>query len=337
MKKMLKPGLSVYLTIALAFSGCSLIDDDNDVTITTERKMLLSQLREWTVDGIVYQEKEEYKYDANGNRIKKETTHIDDGIVSSVTTEEFNANGDHLEYVFINDGEVKEKYKYRYDQHGREVTVYQNDKLIKESRYEYNGNTVNFSTTQYTDKGTKKTDGTEVYTDSDLKYMVSSKSEVVEADGQKSIEEIKCSYKYDGNGNIIETTTESTSDGIPTWFIQTSIDGNQSITLKISYYHGEENMNFYDETVYTDSNREYILYHKYNATGVSWGTNITEEYYEYNDEGNLIESTFYENDILGSKNTNYVYKNNIVTYTNENYDDNGNTTTRYYYTLTYEE
>ena len=212
MKKMLKPGLSVYLTIALAFSGCSLIDDDNDVTITTERKMLLSQLREWTVDGIVYQEKEEYKYDANGNRIKKETTHIDDGIVSSVTTEEFNANGDPLEYVFINDGEVKEKNKYRYDQHGREVTVYQNDKLIRESRYEYNGNTVNFSTTQYTDKGTKKNDGTEVYTDSDLKYMVSSKSEVVEADGQKSIEEIKCSYKYDGNGNIIETTTESTSD-----------------------------------------------------------------------------------------------------------------------------
>lgn len=336
MKKMLKPGLSVYLTIALAFSGCSLIDDDNDVTITTERKMLLSQLREWTVDGIVYQEKEEYKYDANGNRIKKETTHIDDGIVSSVTTEEFNANGDLLEYVFINDGEVKEKNKYRYDQHGRAITVYQNDKLIIESRYEYNGNTVNFSTTQYTDKGTKKTDGTEVYTDSDLKYMVSSKSEVVEADGQKSIEEIKCSYKYDGNGNIIETTTEGTSDGIPTWFRQTSIDGNISTSSNISYNdNGEPQIQNYYYTEYTNSNCENPIYNKHEYHG--FNTNNTEEYYEYNDEGNLIESTFYENDILRNKNTNYEYKNNIKTFTSYSYDGNGEIFQTDNYTLTYEQ
>ena len=341
MKKMLKPGLSIYLTIALAFSGCSLIDDDNDVTITTERKMLLSLFCKKDVNGIIYQEKTEYKYDANGNRIKKETTHIDNNNDSSVFTYEYkyDFNRKLLEEVQIKNGEQIKKTENTYDQQGNLIKVIENDKLKEEYDYKYNGKNVIFSTIQYTDQGIRKTVGTEVYTDSDLKYMVSSKSEVEDANGNKSIEESNYSYKYDGNGNIIETTEKCNIDGIPAWVSQITINGSDS-TYSYTQYdkNGVEIQYNYDYTQYTDTYRNKISYHKYEESGENWEPNISEEFYRYNDDGNVVEITYYKNGIfLYCKSTNYVYNNNIETFTIYWYDKNENIEQTNYYTLTYEQ
>lgn len=329
MNKMLKSGLSAYLTIALAFSGCSLIDDDNEATITTERKMLLSE--EWYIDGTNIKEKTEYKYNANGNIIEKIVTNTnDDGV--SIEKHEYDKKGN--ETAVYKNGELISECEY--DEEGNITAVYENGVLIMKSVYKYEGNTVYITTEDFSSG--KITEETQVYTDTDRKQLKESKRHVINGDGTTEDYETTCTYEDYGNGNGTTTTT-TCKNGIPVNVIINSINGDYTTnTIKSFNADGEETMSVTQESLFTDTNRKRLRKYESIYSNI-WGSNNNDRHeYTYNfDETQCTKVMFYENDILRNCDKDFVYKNNIVTYTKENYDDNGNTTTRYYYKLTYEE
>ena len=329
MKKMLKSGLSACLTIALAFSGCSLIDDDNEVTITSERKMLLSE--EWYIDGTNITEKKEYKYDANGNRIEEKRTNTnDDGV--SIEKHEYDEEGNETA-VYENDELIR---KYEYDEDGNKTAEYKNGVLIIKSVYKYEGNTV-YITTEGFSSG-QITEETQVYTDTDRKQLKESKRHVKNSDGTTEDYETTCTYEDYGNGNGTTTTT-TYKNGIPFNVILNSINGDYTTnTIKSFNADGEETMSVTQESLFTDTNRKRLRKYESIYSNI-WGSNNNDRHeYTYNsDETQCTKVKYYENDILKQTDKDFEYNNNIVTYTRESYDGNGKTTTRYYYTLTYEE
>ncbi len=317
------------MTIALAFSGCSLIDDDNDVTITSERKMLLSE--EWYIDGTNIKEKTEYKYNANGNIIEKIVTNTnDDGV--SIEKHEYDEEGN--EIAVYKNGELIRKCEY--NEEGNKTAEYENGDLIKKSTYRYEGNTVYIITEGLSSKQTSEE--TQVYTDTDRKQLKESKRHVINGDGTTEDYETTCTYEDYGNGNGTTTTT-TYKNGITENVIINSINSDRTTYIHKEFNaNGEETMSVTQESFFTDTNRKRLREYKSIYSNI-WGTNKNDRHeYTYNsDETQCTKVMFYENDILRNCDKDFVYKNNIVTYTNENYDDNGNTTTRYYYKLTYEE
>lgn len=328
MKKMLKPGLSVYLTIALAFSGCSLIDDDNDVTITTERKMLLSE--EWLIDGTNITEKKEYKYDANGNRIEEKRTNTDsDGV--SIEKHEYDKKGN--ETAVYKNGELIRKYEY--DEEGNKTAEYENGKLIQKSTYRYEGNTVYITTDGFSSG--KTTEETQVYTDTDRKQLKESKKHVINSDGTTEDYETTCTYEDYGNGNGTSKMENYKNKNLSMTTINSINDNCTTYIHKEFNANGEETISVTQESLFTDASRKRLREYKSIYSNI-WGTNNNDRHeYTYNsDETQCTKVEYYENDILKQTDKDFKYNNNIVTYTKEKYDDNGNTTTRYY-TLTYEE
>lgn len=80
MKQLFKLGFAACLTTALVFSGCT--KDDDDDSTNKKGKQLLSQLCEYTENGVSYQELSEYKYDGKGNTIEDNYTETEDGAVT---------------------------------------------------------------------------------------------------------------------------------------------------------------------------------------------------------------------------------------------------------------
>lgn len=146
-----------------------------------------------------------YKYDENNNKIEV-SDYAGDGSLTQKQIYKYAGNRNMMEYNMYQEGKLKQKFTYKRDSNGNslEETEYGEDgklgwKSVNKYKYDRNGNMIekNYYSIdgKYTGKQTYK------YDSDNNKIGCNS----YEADGRLS--DWKESYKYDGNGNMIEWET----------------------------------------------------------------------------------------------------------------------------------
>lgn len=334
MKKLFNLGFTACLTAAFVFSGCT--KDDDDDSTNKKGKQLLSQLCEYTENGVSYQELNEYKYDSKGNQIENNYTRTEDGAVTHTEkrVHEYDNKGNltKFEYSSSNDGETTtDLEESKYDNQGHEIE--------RINTYSRNGEILSTTTTKhkYNDHG----DQTEYeYTSGDYSDKSTYEYEY-DAEGNKTKQTyyyngefnniceyayvgdtVKLTY-YDKDGSIIgkETNVFVTVNNVKR--LRASISENGSKVVFYNYdidnkegieQYWENGMLMIKSITVVEGNTSTNTYENYNSGGELIAQGITKYVYTNSDRTDILTYEYTQTNQRGG------YKMN----TNYTYDENGN-------------
>lgn len=175
--------------------------DSRDESIYDENGNLLTYTT-YDADGVIAY-LDQNTYDAQGNRIRTETTYETNGIPSTFVTEaEFDDKGNLTLSKVYNDGFLTDRYEYQYDAQSR-VTAY--------SMYEGNSTTA-YSTSEfeYDSNGNRSRviSKSEGFLLSDTRYTYDENQNVLSSVSvdEKGQELSRSEYTYNENGDILTST-----------------------------------------------------------------------------------------------------------------------------------
>lgn len=325
MKNLLRLGVTASLMAAFVFSGCQKSDDDEPSSKKNRR--LLSELCEWTDHDINFQQKTEYKYDARGNEIFRESSNIIDGEVRITSSQEtkYDANGEYIGYEYRHfnpDGTFwSQSYEYKYE-NGRMIeclfkSIWDGEESVSIDKYKYNEqgdktehvvssnkNETDIETWnyQYDEKGNRTEieyyingvlSETRKYEYNEKGYMT--KGEIYNSNGQLLDKRV---FTYDGNTRTVIGENYSS-------------DGNTDGSIVISTSGIEK---------YTDSDFKHLETEKYTYTLKDGHTSIYETKNTYDSKGTQIS---YEYKVNGKIREQWSNEGNISTSSSYSYNDDG--------------
>jgi hypothetical protein len=292
MKQLFKLGYVACLTTALVFSGCT--KDDDDDSSNKKGKQLLSQLCEYTENGVSHQELSEYKYDGKGNTIEDNYTETEDGAVTynSKYSYEYNNKGNIIKEehtVTHEDGNTDtDLYEIKYDNKGRMIeqieTYSQNGEIlsIRTEKNKYN---------EYNDQ-------------IEHEYSYEETSGRNNHSNKSSYE-----YEYDAEGNKTKSTYYYNDELIN--ICEFTYVGD---TAKLTYYDKDGNITSNEAQVFVTVNNVKRI--RTNLNG-DWKTN---HYYMDIDNKDGIEQYYKEN----PQSINFTtIEGNATIWTYEQYDNDG--------------
>jgi antitoxin component YwqK of YwqJK toxin-antitoxin module len=296
MGKTFKLGFAACLTAAFLFCGC----EKNEDVLTPNYKYgkLLSKLCEYTEDGVLHQNKTEYKYDEKGIVTEKNETELIDGSLYYTGKTEYGFVYDEKgrcterSQIFTQMGEVTytQNYSIKYDEEGRIIfTEYKDERsngitYSRIEKYKYNefGDKIEYEII---------TDGSKITEKWEYKYN---------EQGKKT--ECEHTYEYiDSNENWIEKETFTFTDNT------INIVGEDSFYGKII-----------GEKIYTEDG--HLKSSKRTYTKEDGSIYSTETKYSYDNNG---EETLFENYVNGKLTEKHITEGNIETRVTYMYSENG--------------
>ncbi len=296
MKTQLKLGFAACLTAAFLFSGCQ--NNDDELTPNYKYGKLLSKSSEYTEDGVLHQNKTEYKYNEKGNVTEETETRLIDGSLYYTGKTEYGFVYDEKgrcterSQIFTQMGEVTytQNYSIKYDEEGRIIfTEYKDERsngitYSRIEKYKYNefGDNIEYEIITDESKTTQKWE---------YKYN---------EQGKKT--ECEHTYEYiDSNENWIEKETFTFTDNT------INIVGEDSFYRKII-----------GEKIYTEDG--HLKSSKRTYTKEDGSIYSTETKYSYDNNG---KETLFENYVNGKLTEKHITEGNIETRVTYMYSENG--------------